>query len=84
MKSIEQDQALISEKKVSDELRDQLETERTRNGDAMKEVSSSMKELQDFMTARALEQPQERELPAHAQQRCVGFYGIALSVAYNQ
>ncbi|KAG6276188.1 hypothetical protein E4U47_000221 [Claviceps purpurea] len=69
MKSIEQDQALISEKKVSDELRDQLETERTRNGDAMKEVSSSMKELQDFMTARALEQPQERELPAHAQQR---------------
>lgn len=84
MKSIEQDQALISEKKVSDELRGQLETERTRNGDAMKEVSSSMKELQEFMTARVLEQPQERELPAHTQQRYVDFYGIALSVAYNQ
>ncbi|KAG6061270.1 hypothetical protein E4U33_006710 [Claviceps sp. LM78 group G4] len=69
MKSIEQDQALISEKKVSDELRGQLEIERTRNGDAMKEVSSSIKELQDFMKARILEQPQERELPAHAQQR---------------
>ncbi|KAG5974614.1 hypothetical protein E4U56_004424 [Claviceps arundinis] len=69
MKSIAQDQALISEKKVSDELRGQLETERTHNSDAMKEVSSSMKELQEFMTARVLEPPQERELPAHTQQR---------------
>ncbi|KAG6033018.1 hypothetical protein E4U41_007042 [Claviceps citrina] len=68
-KSIEQDQALQAEKKISDELRNQLESERASHGMAMKQLSDSMKDLQECMKARVLEQPQGLELPMHVQER---------------
>ncbi|KAG5929918.1 hypothetical protein E4U42_003979 [Claviceps africana] len=68
-KSIEQHQALLAEKKVSHKLRDQLASERISHGTAMRELSSSVKELQEFMMKNVLERPHECELPVHVYQR---------------
>ncbi|KAG5998070.1 hypothetical protein E4U43_002509 [Claviceps pusilla] len=68
-KSTEQDQALLAEKRISDELRQQLESERTNHGTAMRDLSKSVKEFQEFMTAKILEHPHGCELPMHVHQR---------------
>ncbi|KAG5976802.1 hypothetical protein E4U55_007217 [Claviceps digitariae] len=68
-KSIEQDQALLGEKKVSDGLRQQLESERTSHGIAMRELSNSVEELRKCIMAKILEHPHECELPTHLHER---------------
>ncbi|KAG5950252.1 hypothetical protein E4U53_005337 [Claviceps sorghi] len=68
-KLIEQDQALLAEKAVSRELRDQLASERTGHGIAMRELSNSVKELQESMMQNVLERSHECELPMHVYQR---------------
>ncbi|KAG6006190.1 hypothetical protein E4U21_007229 [Claviceps maximensis] len=68
-KSIEQDQALLAERKVCDELRNQLESERTSHATAMTELANSIGELQERIMERILEHPHECELPVHVHQR---------------
>ncbi|KAK2590775.1 hypothetical protein QQS21_011545 [Conoideocrella luteorostrata] len=76
-KSFAQEQALLSEKKISEQLRSQVDAGMAAHSTAMKELASSVELLHDSIATKVLNQPQDHEMAKHFYDNLQNFKELA-------